>query len=1416
MKRLTQAIATLLSLGISTIDCSNQFTRHNPNDPGAPAAYQNTATLTGTVYTTEQSATTATPLAGAIVTTSSSNNQLPPTATTDANGVFILSRLIPGTYRIGIVHPLHFEQWREITLLPGDNEFIDIVMQPDPDAESVGRLVGDVQRGDELGHPASEQNHQGILVSLANSDIRTVTNAQGHFECFAPSGRYDIVFSAPGYAPVTYTGIEVANQESRQVTEAPIVLWPDRGALSGHIFATSLATGTRAPAVGASVALNDHAMIHADQNGAFSITDLVPGSYSLTISQEGFEPVSQSDVRIRGGETTQLQDINLHPLRGGTLQGRILLAGENVHQGITVSVSGVTQVAVTDALGNFVMTDVPAGPHQVLARRDGFLQSNALMILISPDTITTLPDVTLLPWHGDFVINFGAQFTNRRQVTLRLNATDATLMRISESSSFRQADGTEISYIAYDPQPDWLLSSGDGPKTLHVQFQNRNHVSSGVQSASIVLDTTPPVVTQLAINHGAQFTNNAQGVVEIALQANDAQSGVKDLQISEDDIFSAPYVALTSQTLYQIPSFAIDGLKYVRVRVRDHADNVSTSPMVASIMLDRLAPTAPVINTDCHRTRLTSCNVSLTTPAQDINDIVYQLNGGQYSAWTPAANTAPWLFQLAGEGDYALSVRAVDSAGNISSPAIATVTRDTIAPSPPANLVTQLINNVGLRVTWNASESADVAGYRLFYGSVASSDKSVYTGSFLQNGVSPLDVGNVTQITLPLPQAWQTFYVAIEAYDIAGDDGVNRSALSPSKAITPPQSAGVAIQTLTGLGNASAINIAEQFLFITSSTLGVRIYDLADPHNLLLTGSLPRITWNRSVGVWGSYAYLTCSGTAGCIPGVRAIGLAGTASYESPSNAGVYDNGGTHRITHLVPTGRSAFAAYQDDGGAKIGRFEFGCAQSCPSINFLSETPLSNVATGFDATEHTAAALTDQGSVAVYNCEDPPAAPQLSWTLNASQLDNTPPRSIKIVEPYAFVGFANNGGLAILDLQNANNHLAGRATGFNCNNLAVAGDTVLCASGSSPAVSKLVAVDISNKQQPVLRRTLADATALAPVDLALYQNMAYLLSADNDRLESVEWLTPRRISQTGTYSNGTWNDIKTQGIYAYVTGDLGSEPLTILDISNPSSPQRVGRLPALNDSGSATLEIQGSFIYLASRNSNFVYAVDVSNPAIPRVIGNVNTRDPVQGLNLKGNILYAAHSNSLLQAWNIRRPNSMVLFSTAPAQSPSSISSALIRRGNNVYYIAQNNNQYALTIVQAQDANTMSMLASAPLPAVNTATVGMHLAGDFVFLGSGNAGLQIYDLTQNDNVRRLPYTNSGDVGALAGFGNILIGATAASGQNSLSLFNIRDPEQVTVITRENITITPKKIATLGRIIAVIAQEGGVYLYSLGD
>lgn len=95
------------------------------------------------------------------------------------------------------------------------------------------------------------------------------------------------------------------------------------------------------------------------------------------------------------------------------------------------------------------------------------------------DPIETTPSVFAVEIQG------GAEYTGSRQVTLSLSAPGGTAWMILGNDSLFTGSG----FQAMSLLKDWLLTEGDGTKTVYARFRDTLGVESEARSDAIVLDT---------------------------------------------------------------------------------------------------------------------------------------------------------------------------------------------------------------------------------------------------------------------------------------------------------------------------------------------------------------------------------------------------------------------------------------------------------------------------------------------------------------------------------------------------------------------------------------------------------------------------------------------------------------------------------------------------------------------------------------------------------------------------------------------------------------------------------------------------------------------------------------------------------------------------------------------------------------
>ncbi len=232
----------------------------------------------------------------------------------------------------------------------------------------------------------------------------------------------------------------------------------------------------------------------------------------------------------------------------------------------TDSESGVSQMRLSDSLPDWNAWELYAPERNwTLSSGDGtktvYAQYQDGAGNTSPvysDTIELNTDV--------IAINGGADYTRYTAVTLTLSYVNGVEMRFSNDSV--NWSGWE----SYSTSRAWTLSSGDGTRTVYVQYKDGSATVSPSYSDSIVLDTTLPTGT-ITIDDGALYTGTTQ--VTLTLSASDAGSGVAQMKFSNNNVTWGAWQSYSTSASWTLESGY--GEKTVHVKYKDSAGNTSWS-----------------------------------------------------------------------------------------------------------------------------------------------------------------------------------------------------------------------------------------------------------------------------------------------------------------------------------------------------------------------------------------------------------------------------------------------------------------------------------------------------------------------------------------------------------------------------------------------------------------------------------------------------------------------------------------------------------------------------------------------------------------------------------------------------------------------------------------------------------------------
>jgi hypothetical protein len=365
-----------------------------------------------------------------------------------------------------------------------------------------------------------------------------------------------------------------------------------------------------------------------------------------------------------------------------------------------------------------------------------------------------------VPPTGAITINGNAGYTPTASVSLTLSATDTvgvTAYYLSTAST--QPTAGSVGWIAvkesssYLADVPYMLLGSDGVNTVHVWYKDSEGNVSTMGSASISLDTTPPVDGTLVSNpmnsqvvlSWSDYRDPVSGISTYTLVyslGSEPTSCTMGAQLYSGTATSFTHTNLTNATTY-----------YYRLCATDNVGNIS-SGLVASATPDGTAPAGKIsfnggvsvtsnrkVNIDLFATD----NVGVTGYFQSESPTP-PTSGG--TGWSTVATTSTFSatvpFMLSnGDGIKSVYVWYKDAVGNVSTSAASQITLDTVPPSD--GLLTATPGDTQLTLSWSGFSDAGsgIVGYTLVYsaGSVPLSCASgipVYTGvdtSFIHTGL---------------------------------------------------------------------------------------------------------------------------------------------------------------------------------------------------------------------------------------------------------------------------------------------------------------------------------------------------------------------------------------------------------------------------------------------------------------------------------------------------------------------------------------------------------------------------------------------------------------------------------------------------------------------------------------------------------
>lgn len=358
---------------------------------------------------------------------------------------------------------------------------------------------------------------------------------------------------------------------------------------------------------------------------------------------------------------------------------------------------------------------------------------------------------------GSIQINNGDYVSSSRTVELSLSSSDG----LSGVADMRFSNtGTSWStWESYASSRHWTLTSGDGTKTVYVQYRDGAGNNSISYIDTILLDTTGPTGT-ISINNGAAFTTSTSVILN--LSASDSGVGVSKMRFLNQGLSWSNWESYNKQKSWSLTSK--DGTKKVYVQFQDNAGNISVT-YNDTIVLDTKAPSGSILiesGAKATNTRSIALNLSASDQGTGVDDMRFSNNNSTWSSWEKFTSNKTWNL-VSGDGNKTVYVHYRDKVGNISSSYSDEIILDTVAPTSSAFSPATTMR-LSFMVSWSGSDGlSGVESYDVQY--------RVGTGGTWKNWL--IGISHTNEIFGPVNPVstlhGKTYYFRVRAHDFAGN-----------------------------------------------------------------------------------------------------------------------------------------------------------------------------------------------------------------------------------------------------------------------------------------------------------------------------------------------------------------------------------------------------------------------------------------------------------------------------------------------------------------------------------------------------------------------------------------------------------------------------------------------------------------------
>lgn len=782
------------------------------------------------------------------------------TTTTNNLGGYGFTNVVPGSYTLAASLTNFTTSSQSITVTTNSVTTQNFSLQPQTGTVS-GQISSSLTAG--LLANVTVNAFQGSTLVATTS-----TNASGNYSFNLAPGNYTVTSLLTNYQTISQS----ATVQSNVTTTLNVSLTPIPGSIAGTV--TSAVTTLPLAGVSVTVLQGSATIATAQTNvlGAYTITNLSPGNYTVQFSLNNYQTISQTKTVVTNASITA--DAALQ-LQVGSVTGVITNAqtGSPLSGATVTALQGATQIASTTsgANGSYTLPSLPVGTYTISAVGTNFQTAQTVVIVI-PNASTTV-NLSLQPIPG-IVSGFITDATTTNPIS---GASVSVLQNgIVIGSSLSLANG---SYTISGLVP--------GSYTLVVSATNYQGASQPVTVSSNAT-TTASVALQASPGGISGFVLTAITSVPISGATVDVLSGS---------------TVLASTTTAANGSYTISGLAPAASGVytfRASATNFQTSTTTAAIVANVTTPVSFSLSPQPGSLTGTITNSQNGAAVSGANVQILQ---GLVVAGSAITNSSgSYTISGLAPGSYTVSIsasnyQATTRSTNISANATTTV-NVALVPSPGS-----LSGTITDSLTTNPLSLALVSVYN--QGVLVTSTTTLIDGSYSISGLAP---GNYT-ITASLTNyqnasvsasifANQTTPLSLALTPVSGAiSGVVQSGATPISGATVTVLKGnttVATLTTDGSGAYLSSGLAPGSYTVVASA---STYQTATKGSIVLSNATSTVNFDLVSQPGTISGVLTDAITHSAIPGVVVTALSGNISVGTTITA----NDGSYSFAGLTP-----------------------------------------------------------------------------------------------------------------------------------------------------------------------------------------------------------------------------------------------------------------------------------------------------------------------------------------------------------------------------------------------------------------------------------------------------------------------------------------------------------------------------------